>query len=315
MVDIIWPEGASGVTIRLLQSAVNEEFSARIEAIEAGGGGGGAGGAAGLDGSIQYAASGAFAASSSLSYAAAPKLLKTPLVGGLIHDAGAISGTWSPPLDQGAQTIIASAAASFTLAAPSGVTLPTDHEVYLHLIITNTAATPIYAVFDVGETAGQYRVLHKRPLGAILAGASAEYFVRWLGSRWYLVGPQPARSTITFPISGVPVAGAVLYAQYVHNGGIPGGMVVPANVADVGNTTCGVAPTATTVFSIERSPAGQLPWVQIGTLTFAAGEKDWSTWSFPAGVTRFDHGDRLRIVAPANLNGLADLIWVMDCLA
>ncbi len=275
-----------------------------------------AGGAVGgSDGTLQYNSAGALGGSSFLSYAASAKLLKTPLVGGRIHDAGTISGSWSPPLAQGAQVILAAASTGFTLAVPSGVTLPTDHEVYLHLVITNSGSTMINVNFDVGETASQYRVLHKRPLAGILPGATVEYYVRWLGSRWYLVGPQPSSFPITFQVSGVPEASSVLFGMYVHNFGLVGGLYVPFKLDDVGNVTCGTAPSATTAFSIERSPAGQLPWAQIGTLTFAANQKDWSTWSFPAGVTRFDHGDRLRIVAPANLNGLADLTWIMGCLS
>ncbi len=269
----------------------------------------------GSDGALQYNSSGALAGNTYLTYAASTKLLKTPLVGGRIYNAGTISGTWSPPLDQGASVILASASASFTLAIPSGATLPGDHEVFLHLVITNTGISLIDLTFDIGSATTQYAVLHKRPLAAIMPGATVEYYVRWLGTRWYLVGPQPSSFPITFTVSGVPDASAVLFGMYVHNFGLAGGLYVPFKPDDVGNVTCGTAPTASTAFSIERSPTGQGAWAQIGTLTFSANQKDWSTWNFPNGITRFDHGDRLRIVAPAALNGLADLTWIMECMS
>jgi hypothetical protein len=281
-------------------------------ALPSGSGGGSPGGS---DTQIQFNAAGAFAGSASLTYATTLKLLKTPLLGGKIFDAGTVSGTWSPPLAQGASVVLAAAAGNFTLATPSGVSLPNDHEVYLHLVVSNTAASPIYVTFDVGDNAGQYKVLHKRPLNTILPGASIELFVRWLGTRWFLVGPQPSPYPITFQVSGVPDASSVLFGMYIHNFGQEGALYVPYKLDDVGNVTCGTAPTASTAFSIERSASGQQPWAQIGTVTFSANQKDWSTWNFPNGITRFDHGDRLRIVAPANLNGLADLTFIMECLS
>lgn len=270
-------------------------------------GGGGSGSPGGSATHVQFNAGGGnFGGVSDLTYSTSAKMLRTPLVGAGVHSAGAISGVWSPPLAPGCSTITASAAANITLAVPSGATLPSGAEVYLHLLITNTATAPIYVGYDLGAENDQYAVLHQTPVGIVLAGATTEFIVRYISPRWYLVGPAPSRFPITFGVSGVPVANSVLFQLYVHNFQLPGGLWVPWRLDDVGNTTCGTAPTASTVFTVQRSAVGQQPWTTIGTITFPAGVNDYSVPSFSA-VTRFDHGDRLRIVAPANLNGLADL--------
>ena len=269
----------------------------------------------GTDTQVQFNDSAAFAGDAGLTYDKNLDLLKTGLLGGKVTSAGSISSVWAPPLGDGASTIVASTKGDFTLNIPTGASIGDGTESYLHLVIANNATSAKYITFDIGTDADQYAVLHKRPCHAIMNGYSNELFLRFYNGRWYLVGPQPAIYPISFQVYGVPDANSVLFGMYIHNNGLPGGMWVPYKLDDIGNVTCGTAPTANTTFSVQRSPNGQQPWVEIGTVTFSANEKDWSTWSFPSGIVRFDHGDRMRIVAPANLNGLADLTFIMACLA
>lgn len=278
---------------------------------------GGSGGAAGSAGSVQFAgAGGVLAADSGLTFSSSAKTLGIPFVGDKIHAAGNITGAWSPPLN-GAGTITATVTGSLVLNTPTGLTLPSDREIYLKLLLTAAAHRTVS--FDIGAGAAQYGVLHRPPMRAIMAGTTMEIVLRWQGDgasggKWYLVGPQIGLFPVTFSVPGVPPASTSLWEMYVHNGeysGLPA-LYVPYRLDDIGSTSCTVAPTASTAFSIQRSVGGGA-WAQIGTATFASGISTYVTWDFGGTIWTLSHGDRLRVLSPANLNGLQNLSFIMAC--
>lgn len=278
---------------------------------------GGSGGAAGGPGAVQIAGSGGvLAADGALQLNSAAKTLAVPYVGDKIHAAGNISGAWSPPLN-GAGTITGTATGDITLNVPSGLALPPDREVYLKLLISAAAQRKV--TYNLGNGADQYAVLHTPPMSALQPGCTHEIVLRWQGDgvsggRWYLVGPTLERQQISFLVPGVPPASTALWGMYVHNGGFSArpAIYIPYRDDDIGSTSCVTAPSATTVFSIQRALAATPnTWAQIGTATFAAGVPGYVTWDFGGSVHTLTHGDKLRVVAPANLNGLQDLNFIL----
>lgn len=94
-------------------------------------------------------------------------------------------------------------------------------------------------------------------------------------------------------LAGTPTADAVLVRYpFPRAVSFPAGMTGSRGV-------CGTAPSADTVFSLRKGG------VEFGTMTLANGA---TTATFAAAsATSFAAGEVLTIVAPANLNGLADL--------
>lgn len=278
---------------------------------------GGSGGAAGSAGSVQIAGSGGvLAADGGLTFATAGKTLGVPYVGDKIHSAGNVTGAWSPPLN-GAGTITATVTGPLVLNTPTGLTLPSDREVYIKLLLTAAAHRTVE--YDVGAGATQYGVLRSPPLRAIMAGTTQEIYLRWQGDgsssgKWYLAGSLWTLQPITFPAVGAPPASTSLWEIYVHNGeytGLPA-LYVPYRLDDIGSTSCTTAPNASTAFSIQRSVGGGA-WTQIGTATFPSGIATYVNWDFGGTIWELKHGDRLRVVSPGNLNGLQNLSFILAC--
>lgn len=277
---------------------------------------GGAGGAAGAAGSVQIAGSGgALAADTGLTFSTTAKTLNIPLVGDKIHAAGNIVGAWAPPLN-GAGTITATVTGDLTLNTPTGLTLPSDREIYLKLLLSASAHRTV--TFNIGSGGTQYGVLHRPPMRALMANTTTEIVLRWQGDgsssgKWYLVGSPIGLVPITFAVPGVPPVNTSLWEMYVHNMEYSApALYVPYRLDDIGSTSCTVAPTSSTAFSIQRSVGGGA-WSQIGTATFAAGVSTYVTWDFGAQIWTLSHGDRLRVLSPANLNGLQNLSFIMAC--
>jgi hypothetical protein len=175
--------------------------------------------------------------------------------------------------------------------------------------VTNTHATDaVLVTFDTGT--GQYKLRGRHPVKEVLAGDTVVFYIFTAdgGANWYVEGRPYAPFDIKFFVGDTIAAGTILYQEWVHTG-----LRVPFNLADVGNSECLTPPTAATAFSVQRRIAGQSAYTEIGTCTFGASST-WSTWVFAGGAVEFAHGDRLRIVAPSNLNGLASLAFTLRVL-
>lgn len=242
------------------------------------------------------------------------KSLKTSQISFDVHSAGTITSPWVVPAAQFCSVITASASTDITVRIPTNFTPTPGKYMEWLILLTNThASNTILVTFDTG--ANQFGYFWRLPTPEIMASMTREFVIFWTGSAWRVRGREPSPYDIKFYVPGTPSASSVIWEEYNHaGGGNNPGFAVPFNLNDIGTTTVAVAPSGgSVVFSIQRQPSGSGSFSEFGTVTFADGN-NWSTWSFPSGRVTFNHGDVLRIQAPANLYSCSGLRFIMRCV-
>lgn len=258
---------------------------------------------------LQYnSGSNTFAADSVFFVNATQKALLTPQVGGKVHAAGQVASPWVPPVTQHVSVISANIVADLEIRVPTYA--PTSGYYFEWLLFVTNIGDAVRSV-TWNTSNGQWRVNgFSAPTRKVLPGATNEYAIYTMdgGATWTVYGTPAARYDLSLD-GYTPTAGEVIFERIVRDG-----LRVPLDVNDTGTPWCNTAPTAQTVFSLERRPWGDgQSYSQIGTCTFGAGTL-YGAWSFP-GYTTLGHEDRLRLVAPAALNGLQRLFFTLACVA
>lgn len=242
------------------------------------------------------------------------KSLKLSQISYAVHAAGAVTSPWVAPAAQFCPIITASTSTDLVVRVPTSYTPTSGQHMEWLLAITNThASNTILVTFDTGS--GQFSYNWRQPIPEIIASQTREFVIYWNGSAWKVRGRDVSYYDLKTYVPGTPTANSVIWEEYIHAGGgsLPG-IAVPFNLNDVGTTTLQVAPSGGSVaFSIQRQPSGSGTFTEFGTVTFAAGNV-WSTWAFPSGRVTFNHGDVLRIQAPANLYTCSGLRFIMRCM-
>lgn len=191
--------------------------------------------------------------------------------------------------------------ASLTIRIPSGTP---DAPTQLLYTVKNTHATATITIsFDV--SGGQYTIIGRHPQREVLPGEYSDFYVRWVNGTvgWQVLGRPYSPYDIKY--YGTPEVGQRFVREFVHTY-----MRVPwINPGDLGTPRCVTAPTSATTFTLQRSTNAGGSWTAIGTCTFATGQKFGSF--VISNTTEFAHGDEFAILSPSNLNGLADLYFIM----
>jgi hypothetical protein len=275
-------------------------------------GGGSAGGGALPAGSayqVQFnSGSSTFAADAEFLVNTTQKALLAPQIGTRVHAAGAIASPWEPPVTQHRAIITGNIQTDIEVRVPTYAPT-TGYYFEWTLMLTNISDAVRNVTWNV--SAGQWVVNgFSAPPKKVRAGETAEFtiYTTNAGATWSVYGAPASRYDLA--VDGyTPAAGEIVFERIIRDG-----LLVPLDTADTGTPWCGSAPTAQTVFSLQRLPWGDgQAWSQIGTCTFGSGQS-WGAWSFPA-YTTFGHEDRVRLVAPANLNGLQRLMFTLACVA
>lgn len=279
-----------------------------------GGGGGGAEISGAVDRILARTASGG-ASTSVPWHAASATILQRGQVS-LVTAAGAVTSPWSPTIGSAVGDIIrVSTVANLTLALPSGVAPPAGYRAEYLLAIQNTSAAAITLTYSAYTIEGESGPVRKIP-----AGATQYYWIATEdgGATWRIVGTPRRPVALKFWVSGTPAANEVLLQELVLDP-----LLLPLDHLDISFPHCTTAPSAETSFIVRRA-AGSISNPTITDVlraTFAAGNKyitGWTMWNGSAWVApsaalavEWQRNDRVIVLAPDNLNGLAGLSWCM----
>lgn len=234
----------------------------------------------------------------------------------LVTDAGTVTGTWAPAIGASVgDVIIANTAAALTLQLPTGAAPTTGYRAEYQLSIQNTSAASIMITYSAYTIEGESGPIRKIP-----AGATQQYWIATEngGTTWKILGTPRREVGFAFFAGGTPTANSVLVRQRILHP-----TLLPLDHTDISLPSVGTAASANTTFTVRRE-SGTItsPTVQdIMRITFASGLKypgDWEMWNGTAWVepaanlaVELQRSDRLVVACPANLNGIADISWMM----
>jgi len=234
----------------------------------------------------------------------------------MVTAAGAVTTTWAPAIGSATGDVItASTAAALTLLVPTGAAPTAGYRAEYQLSIQNTSAASIMLSYPAYTIEGESGPIRKIP-----AGATQQYWIATEdgGTTWKILGTPRREVGFAFFAGGTPTANSVLIRQRILHP-----TLLPLDHLDISLPSVGTAASASTTFTVRReSGTITTPTVQdIMRITFAAGLKypgDWEMWNGTAWVApaanlavELQRGDRLVVVCPANLNGIADIAWMM----
>ena len=232
--------------------------------------------------------------------------------------AGTVSTSWSPTLGPTVGDLItADTAGNLTLALPTGNVAPTGYRAEYQVAIHNTSAAPITVSYPSYTIEGE-----SGPRRKITAGATQNYWIFTDNGSdatpvWKIAGT--ARQEVEYRISSPftpTVSEDFLWENVYHP------VLLPLDAANISVPRCVQAPDADTAFVVyrETGPSASPTRTNLLKATFASGNRyaTWlmwngSTWVSPAQslAVEFARDDRIVITAPADLNGLEGLTWVM----